>query len=178
MRFLYVAPRYHTNQIPIMKGLKEQGHQVYFFSHYKGRIEDYSYVIPEIIGYSPLFLLMEAVYIRIHEKKNPMAGDWKLLHGFPPILKMYCRIKKVHPDIVIIRERSVYSIVTYLICRMLKMRAILYNQSPVCEERKSDMAHKLVKRLTPRVRMTPVLGMENEDKKRIQMFFLFPLSWI
>ena len=55
MRFLYVAPRYHTNQIPIMKGLIENGHEVRFFGHYAGRIEDYAYVKPEIIGYSFLY---------------------------------------------------------------------------------------------------------------------------
>ncbi len=174
MRFLYVAPRYHTNQISIMKGLKEQGHQIFFFSHYKGKIEDYSFVIPEIIGYSPLFLLINTIYVRIYKKRNAMAGDWKLLHGFPPILKMYHKIKKVHPDIVILRERSVYSIITFLICRILKIRAILYNQSPVYEEIKSDMAHKLVRHLTPKVRMTPVTGIKSGGKKKDPGVFFVP----
>ena len=31
MRFLYVAPRYHTNQVPIIRGLKRKGHEVCFF---------------------------------------------------------------------------------------------------------------------------------------------------
>ncbi len=174
MRFLYVAPRYHTNQIPIMKGLKEQGHEVFFFSHYKGKIEDYSFVIPEIIGYSPLFLLVNNIYTRIQKKKNIMADDWKLLHGFPPIIKMYRKMKKINPDVVIIRERSIYSIITYLICRTLHIKAILYNQSPVYEKIKNDMAHKLVRRLTPKVRMTPVMGMESPDKKKETYVFFVP----
>lgn len=34
MRILYVAPRYHTNQRPIMKAMCEHHHEVFFFSQY------------------------------------------------------------------------------------------------------------------------------------------------
>ena len=40
MRFLYVAPRYHTNQVPIIRGLKRKGHEVCFLSQYAGKVED------------------------------------------------------------------------------------------------------------------------------------------
>lgn len=174
MRFLYVAPRYHTNQIPIIKGLKQQGHQVFFFSHYAGEIEDYALVVPEIIGYSSLFRLINHLYVRILHKRDSMAGNWKLLHGFPPVLKMYRKIKEVHPDVVIIRERSVYSMVTYFICSRLGLRTILYNQSPVYEEVKRDAAHDLVKRLTPKVRMTPVMGTPEPGREREPYVFFVP----
>ena len=174
MRFLYVAPRYHTNQIPIMEGLKRQGHFVAFFSQYAGRIEDYSCVTPEIIGYSPLFRVINKLYMRIFYKKNPKAGDWKLLFGFPPFFKIYFRIKAVHPDVVIIRERSVYSIITYLVCRMLRLKTILYNQSPVYEMTKKDAAHKVVQKLTPKVRMTPVMGIPGYGQMKEPDVFFVP----
>ena len=63
MRILYIAPRYHTNQIPIMEGLTEHGHQVCFVSHYAGRIEDYSCITPIIAGYSKVFLIFEKLYM-------------------------------------------------------------------------------------------------------------------
>ena len=163
MRFLYVAPRYHTNQIPIMKGLKENGHEVFFFSHYAGRIEDYTYVNPEIIGYSGVFQLINYFYVNLLHRKNPQAADWKLLHGFPPVMKMYRRIKECDPNVVIIRERSVYSIVTYLLCVKCHRKAILYNQSPVYGVVKKDIAHRLINKITPKVRMTPVMGKEDPD---------------
>ena len=50
MRFLYVAPRYHTNQMDIMKGLVERGHEVRFISHYAAIIEDYSDVTPIVLA--------------------------------------------------------------------------------------------------------------------------------
>lgn len=174
MRFLYVAPRYHTNQIPVMEGLKKQGHQVSFLSHYAGKIEDYSCLTPEIMGYSPLFSLINSLYVKIFYKKNAMAGDWKLRFGFPPILKMYHRIKKEHPDVVIIRERSVYSVVTYLICRLLRLRTILYNQSPVYENVKRDIPHRIIKKLTPKVRMTPVMGVPGPGKEKEPYVFFVP----
>ncbi len=171
MRFLYVAPRYHTNQIPVMKGLIEHGHSVFFFSHYAGKIEDYSHVVPEIIGYSALFKLINFFHTRVFHRKDPMAADWKLLCGFPPILKMNRRIREVNPDLVILRERSVYSVVTFLICKRRKIRTILYNQSPLYGEVKTDMAHRAVNKLTPKMRITPVIG-NPEEKKDPKAFFV------
>ncbi|MDE7286708.1 MAG: glycosyltransferase family 4 protein [Lachnospiraceae bacterium] len=174
MRFLYVAPRYHTNQIPIMEGLKRQGHFVAFFSHYAGKIEDYSCITPEIIGYSPVFLVVNTLYVKVFHKKNAMAGDWKLRFGFPSVFKIYRKMKAVHPDVVIIRERSVYSIITYLVCRMLRLKTILYNQSPVYEKTKEDTTHRIIKKLTPKVRMTPVLGSPGPDKGKESSVFFVP----
>lgn len=151
MRFLYIAPRYHTNQIPIMKGLKENGHDVCFISHYAGKIEDYTYVAPVVAGYSRLFLAFE--------KLAGKAGNMKLKFGFPPAGIIRRLAKEFNPDVIIIRERSVYSIFAYLAVKNLNCRKILYNQSPYYEkEIKNDLPHKVVKALLPKVRMTPVLG--------------------
>ncbi len=163
MRFLYIAPRYHTNQIPIMKGLKEHGHEVCFISHYAGRIEDYSYVTPIVAGYSKLFLLFEKFYTKVLKRKDSMASNMKLKYGFPPLGKIEKLVKEFAPDVVIIRERSVYSIFAYLSIRKYPCSKILYNQSPYWEkEIKNDLPHKLVRSLLPKVRMTPVMGKKGE----------------
>lgn len=158
MRFLYVAPRYHTNQAPIMKGLKEQGHTVCFLSHYAGKIEDYSHLTPEVIGYSQTYKVIDYLYVNLLHRNVPKAADKKLLWGFPPVFRLSSKIRKYKPDIAIIRERSVYSIVTYLICRHYHIPSILYNQSPLWIEKKTDLPHRIVNSLTPKVRMTPVMG--------------------
>ena len=73
MRFLYVAPRYHTNQVPIIRGLKRKGHEVCFLSQYAGKVEDYSDLTPTVIGYSRIFLFFDRIYavsythLRAHE---------------------------------------------------------------------------------------------------------------
>lgn len=162
MRFLYIAPRYHTNQIPIMKGLIEHENQVCFVSHYTGKIEDYSCVEPVVAGYSHFFLIFEKLYRRI-KRSDSKAGNMKLKYGFPPMGKIRRIVKDFRPDVIIIRERSIYSIFSYLSIRNYHCSKILYNQSPYWEkEIKKDLPHRLVRNLLPKVRMTPVMGEKKE----------------
>lgn len=167
MRFLYLAPRYHTNQAPIMKCLIENGHEVCFLSHYRGGIEDYSVISPVILGYSGLFRLWERFYVKVLQRNNSRAVDMKLKFGFPPVGKVRKQVKEFAPDVMIIRERSVYSMISYLACKNLHIPSILYNQSPLWEkEIKNDLPHKLVKAALPKIRMTPVLGMEGKGREK------------
>lgn len=159
MRFLYVAPRYHTNQADIMRGLKEHGHEVRFISHYAAAIEDYSCLTPIVLGYSPLYRLIDFLYVKVIHRKDPTAIVFKIQHGFPPMRRLRQLICEFSPDLVILRERSVYSMAAYLICKKKGYPCILYNQSPLWSEpAKTDLPHRLVARLTPAFRMTPVMG--------------------
>lgn len=161
MRIMYLAPRFHTNQSAIIKGLIEHGHEVCFISHYKAIIEDYSYVEPIVLGYSPLYRLIDFLYVKVIHRKDPEAVVYKIQHGFPPILKLRKIIKSFQPDAVILREKSVYSMVAYLLCIRQGFPCILYNQSPLWSEPdKNDLAHRLVNNLSPKMRMTPVLGIQ------------------
>lgn len=163
MRFLYVAPRYHTNQMDIMKGLVEHGHEVCFISHYAAIIEDYSYVTPIVLGYSPLYRLIDFLYVKVLHRKDPTAIVFKIQHGFPPMGKLRRLIREFSPDVVILRERSVYSMAAYHICKKQGYPCILYNQNPLWSgPKKKDMLHRLVDRLSPEVRMTPVMGVKRE----------------
>lgn len=169
MRFLYVAPRYHTNQIPIMHGLKERGHEIVFLSQYAGRLEDYSDVTPIIIGYSKIYLFFDKIYMYLMRKRNVLAGDKKIKFGVPKIGKLARCIKESNADVAVLRERSVYSIFAYWCCKYNNIPAILYNQSPLWENHiKNDLAHQLMRWLTPRVRMTPVLGVAGPKKVKEQ----------
>lgn len=159
MRFLYVAPRYHTNQTDIMKGLIEHGHEVCFISHYAAIIEDYSYVTPIVLGYSALYRLIDYLYVKVIHREDPEAIVFKIQHGFPPMRRLKKLICGFAPDVVILRERSVYSMAAYRICRRKGYPCILYNQNPLWSEpEKRDLAHRLVSRMTPQLRMTPVIG--------------------
>lgn len=159
MKFLYVAPRYHTNQMDIMKGLTKNGHEVCFISHYAAIIEDYSCVTPIVLGYSRLYRLMDFLYVRVIHRKDPTAIVFKIQHGFPPLIKLKKLICGFAPDLVILRERSVYSMAAYCICRKMGYPCILYNQNPLWSQpAKTDLKHRLVDRMTPPLRMTPVMG--------------------
>lgn len=159
MKFLYVAPRYHTNQMDIMKGLTERGHEVRFISHYAAIIEDYSCVTPIVLGYSRLYKLIDFLYVKVIHRKDPTAIVFKIQHGFPPFGKLKKLICGFAPDLVILRERSVYSMAAYYICKRKGYPCILYNQNPLWSEpAKTDLPHRLVDRMTPALRMTPVMG--------------------
>lgn len=161
MRFLYVAPRYHTNQSDIMKGLVEHGHEVCFISHYAAIIEDYSYVTPIVLGYSPLYRLIDFLYVKVIHRKDPEAIVYKIQHGFPPMGKLRKLICGFAPDVVILRERSVYSMAAYLVCRKKGYPCILYNQNPLWSEPvKRDFVHRIADRMSPKMRMTPVMGVK------------------
>lgn len=163
MRFLYVAPRYHTNQTDIMKGLVEHGHEVCFISHYAAIIEDYSYVTPIVLGYSRLYQLLDYLYVHVIHRKNPEAIVFKIQHGFPPMRRLKKVICDFKPDIVILRERSVYSMTAYLVCRRKGYPCILYNQNPMWSEPvKTDLLHRIVGIFSPKLRMTPVMGRKKE----------------
>ena len=175
MKFLYVAPRYHTNQMDIMKGLVEHGHEVCFISHYAAIIEDYSYVTPIVLGYSPLYRLIDFLYVKAIHRKNPEAIVYKIQHGFPPIRKFRKLICDFKPDVVILRERSMYSMVAYHICKKQGYPCILYNQNPLWSEpEKTDLPHRIVDRLSPKLRMTPVMGVKKEGTSIKENDFFVP----
>lgn len=161
MRFLYVAPRYHTNQMDIMKGLVERGDEVRFISHYAALIEDYSYVTPIVLGYSRLYQILDFLYVKVIRRKDPTAIVFKIQHGFPPMGRLRRLICEFAPDVVILRERSLYSMAAYHICKKKGYPCILYNQNPLWSApAKSDLLHRLVDRFSPKIRMTPVMGMK------------------
>lgn len=156
MKVLYMSHRYHTNQTTIMKGWVENGHEIRFLSQYAGKVEDYTYVKPIVVGYSKLFMPFYYLYVNILKRKDPFAMDIRLKYGFPPIFKLAGYIKEFKPDVAILRERSIYTIGMNAICRYYHIPTILYNLSPVWEEpKRMDLAHKLVWKLTPKYRMTP-----------------------
>lgn len=156
MKVMYMSHRYHTNQTTIMKGWVENGHEVCFLSQYAGKIEDYTYVKPIVLGYSALFKVFDFIYVHFIKRKDPFAIDMKLKCGVPPILKLRKCIKEFKPDLAIIRERSMYTICMNAICKHYGIPTILYNLSPVWEEPKRlDLAHKIVWKLTPEYRITP-----------------------
>lgn len=172
MKVMYMSHRYHTNQTSIMKGWVENGHEVMFLSQYAGKIEDYKYVKPVVVGYSPLFRAFDYLYVHFLKRKDPFAIDMKLKCGIPPLFKLAGYIRRFRPDLAILRERSMYTICMNVICRFYRIPTILYNMSPVWEKpRKMDPAHRIVWKLTPEYRLTPTnlvgidfTGLVKDDK--------------
>lgn len=177
MKVMYMSHRYHTNQNAIVKGWKEHGDEVLFCSQYAGKIEDYTYVKPVVIGYSRLYRMFDYVYVHLLARKNPAAIDLKIKCGFPPIFRLARQMKTFRPDIVIMRERSLYSICTNALCRWYHIPSCLYVMNPVWgEPPKTDLPHRIVRKLTPPFRLTPsmVVGTEYAGKVEDKTAFFAP----
>lgn len=163
MKVIYVAPRFHTNQVPIMKGWLEAGDEVKFISQYAGGTEDYSVIEPTILGYSFVFRVILFFYRQIQKLRGKYRENdynFQAKFGFLPRGKFKKIIKDFQPDVVIIRDRSLYNISITGICKKKNICCILYTQTPLWEpvNEKNDIVRRYFRSHTPALRMTPVLG--------------------
>lgn len=163
MRVLYIAPRFHTNQVPVVRGWLHGGHQVMFISQFAGKSEDYTDLQPVVMGYSALFDFLMFLYkwlvCRGHLTEK-QEFDIRIKAGFPPLFQMLHLMNAFQPELVILRERSLYNIPAYLFCRMKHIRSLLYNQSPLWGDgnREDHLGHRILRGLLPKQRITPVYG--------------------
>lgn len=165
MRIMYVAPRYHTNQLDIVKGLMDRGDEVKYICYYTSQIEDYSLLQPEVLGFSSFSQFINNFYINVIKKNKRGALDIRIKYGIPPVKRLKRLIREFNPDILILRDRTFYSIFANW-CKPKGTISILYNQSPYYDKPpKNDLFHKIVYVLTPKYRYTPVLGTKDADKK-------------
>ena len=162
MKVLYICPRYHTNQIPVVRGWQERGDEVAFLVRARGPIEDYSELEPVMAEYAPSALFLVRVWCMLHPH-DPAAPDLILKIGYPKKKKVADFLRSFRPELVILRERSIYSIVCYRLIRRIlpETRVLLYNQSPlqsIADNTRTDAPHRLMDRLLPLPRITPVRG--------------------
>ena len=132
MRFLFIAPRYHTNQTYIVKNLKKNNHKVFFQSIYKGKIEDYSSIRPFFLKKSFFSKLIESIF----KSKN------KHIFFFPKISECFKKYKNIKPDVVIIRFYGrLNTYIIAIVLRILKTKIIFYEQVP------NDLSHLKKKKI-------------------------------
>lgn len=173
MKILYVAPRFHTNQIPIMKGFVEAGDEVKFISQYQGGTEDYTVIEPVILGYSALFcVILKAVngLKKLTGKYRKNDFNFQAKFGFLPKKKFKKILDEMQPDAVILRDRSIYNIAITTICRKRDIACILYTQSPYhgLVQRDKNPIKRYFRSHTPQVEFTPVWGKEKEGVTHVK----------
>lgn len=161
MILLYIAPRYHTNQVPIMKGWHDRGDRVHFWAQFEGVSEVHDYVVFQKISKSFLGnIISEAI-----DKKNPseVAEDRKITRFIPSMTWLITELKKVRPDIVIMRECTINTLLCYFACRICGIKkVILYTQSSCYRLSSKSYSKENIREiikiiLFPRVRFSPVL---------------------
>lgn len=172
MKVMYVAPRYHTNQVPIIEGFIRAGDEVTFVSQYRGGTEDYSTLKPIILGYPAYFHAFLCCYKGVKRWMGKTGKDFVIQSKFGPLpmIKFKKILKDKQPDIVIMRDRSIYNMGVTRACKSRKIPALLYTQSPLWEdvEEKGGAVRTFFRAHTPKMRITPVLGEEKAGKTHVK----------
>lgn len=164
LKFLFVAPRFHTNQIEWVRVLLEKQHQVAFHVTLKGPTEDYSNITPIIVG--------ESVLSKLHQKAK--KGGANKPYSYPSFVKYFFLFRKTNPDVVIIRDpKRIFSKIAAICARLHNKRIIFYTQEPLM--RKWSFKKRVKKILYLKAFrakwITPIIG-DRSKEKLTNMFFL------
>lgn len=129
MKILFTAPRFHTNQVPIVKGLIEKGHEVGYFVTFIGAIEDHSLCKPIVLKPSEYTTREKKRLSRTDSESNTesiIAG-----HFIPDQNMLIDVFVSFMPDVVICREKTNLTLHVHSLCQEHKIPCILYDQNPV-----------------------------------------------
>lgn len=128
MKVLFVAPRYHTNQVHIVRTLLERGHEVHFHVAVHGFTEDHSLLRPAVIPESRLSALIRKVF---------GDGGPNRQRYFPKPRVYWHAIKELSPDVVIIRLHGwVFSYMAAITAKLCGASVVFYQQQEL-----STLAH-------------------------------------
>lgn len=169
MRILYIAPRFHTNQADLMRSWIERGDDARMLVRYVGKSEDHSMLMPDLCEYSKGSIALFKGY-RILRRNDEHNDCFLLRFGIPNAKRIREYLRDFSPDLVILREKSMYSIICYRECRKLGIPALTYNQSPLYHSlddvSREDLLHKYVDKHMPPIRITPVRYKDWEERKK------------
>ena len=155
-RILYVSHRYHTNQVPIMKGWEDNRVEVLFLAQYEG--------VSEVHDYVRFKCMKPSVYTRCYNwfadsyydaSKAESKKNVAFIPSFWDVLKT---IKAFMPQIVILRNMSKGNAVICIICKLLRIKYVInYTQTPLYREKSAKKPFSLLaKCIYPNVSFTPV----------------------
>lgn len=120
MKILFIAPRFHTNQFPIIKFLKKKNH-VYFLSQYLGDVENYTIIKP---------VLCKGIFFPLNfDFKNIEYSTSSFLPNIFFLIKFF---KKINPDLIIIRHQ--YKLLSYIcifLLKLMKKKILIYDQNEI-----------------------------------------------
>ncbi len=156
MKIVFTAPRYHTNSLFLVKAFQDKGHQVEFFSLYRGKSESDLVLTPIVLRYSRLSLFINRIF-------NPQGGKiikntFDLKYGYPPLFKFFRMLLKSKPDVVIVKNfESVYSAAALVFGKLIGSKVVIMLQIPKFRPQLKSGSVALLKFLGVDV-ITPVLG--------------------
>lgn len=157
-KILYVSHRYHTNQVPVMKGWSEHGVEIKFFVTYIGAVESHNYVCLHKMKPS---LLTRLYHRYVDLRYNIVKSEGVKSQSFRPnFVDIFKQLRSFKPDLVILRDFSLGNLKIILTCRLLGIKKIImYVQEPLYGDPYPTNCFKewIRRNCFPRVVFTPVL---------------------
>ena len=127
MRILFVAPRFHTNQVEIIKILLKKNHEVFFHVACIGPTEDHSLVKPVCYKQSKLSRLIEKKFDKGQANKR---------FYFPGTLTYWRAMKQLRPQLVVIRDPyKLFSQLAAFFALLINAKIIFYTQEDLLRTR-------------------------------------------
>ena len=128
MKILFIAPRYHTNQLPIVRELIKRGISVDYAVHYRGSTEDYKDLTPILLKKS-FFLRCKILLDRITKKHR--NEEYYGMHYNASFLNILSVIRKSKPDLIVLRGKAKTERKACIASFLCRVPAVLYNQEPL-----------------------------------------------
>ena len=171
MRFVFTAPRYHTNQHFAAKALLDAGHEVSFLVLRQGQSEYYEAVVPTVLGESVWSRLLRKLSLRLRRSGSDSVG------GLPPVWKTWRKIRHLRPDAVVVRDpSSAFGLLSIGTAKLLRRAVIYYTQTPVYRElpRRKRWMRSFPAWLARAKWITPVLGSPDRFSKAVDALRYVP----
>jgi glycosyltransferase involved in cell wall biosynthesis len=126
MRFVFVAPRFHTNQYEIVNTLIHEGHSVEFHTLLIGPTEEHSILKPKV--FEPCFI-SRAITWTFGE------GGVNKRRSFPNPYNYLMTLRERKPDFIIVRDPiRWFSFLAALCSRLQGIKVIFYSQTPLYKQ--------------------------------------------
>ena len=129
MRILFTAPRFHTNQVPVVKGLKAAGHDVRYFVAFTGATEDHSDCVPTVLR--PSRTTVREARTLSRKKGEGEAESVFGGHFIPALPSLQRAFETYMPDLVICRGKTNLTLCMNALCARHRIPCVLYDQEPV-----------------------------------------------
>lgn len=169
MKLLFVAPRYHTNQVQLIKKLLEKQHEISFHVACIGPTEDHSLVKPVQFKQSKLSVFFE----------SKLKGGVNRKYYFPAPYSYYKEFRQQKPDIIIIRDPyKLFSLMAAFYALLSKTRIVFYTQEPLFRFRtwKTLLKQKMTIRFFKAAWMTPIVrDNEFDETEHLKHMYYVPL---
>lgn len=168
MKLLFLAPRFHTNQVPVVRALLAHGHEVLFLSKYVAPVENHVVLEPRVISYHRPVIKAESALVQT---------QWQV----PRVRELLRTIEDFDPDIVVVRTELAVTdafVLGWLTLRRRKF--LLYSQGEKYRTRVSPAARVAAKTFVGALGngwFTPVLRRGDGGTETLQEMDFLPFPW-